>query len=203
MAPKISLDATSVISWEGLATGLIVVAQTAAGSLPRPSRPPIPHRVSVMTRLETATLKDDSARSQIALEPTASAAPIAGIASQFSTSDASLKSLELHLDFLKQISTVPHPSVSLATATAARIAWFAIWRASNYAIPLPAACTGPDGKLAYAWDRDEHHLELEFIPNQPAEFFYRNRATRELWGEDYIVGSRLSEEAIDKLKFFA
>ena len=67
-------------------------------------------------------------------------------------------------------------------------------------MPVPAACTGPDGEMFYSWDRGHHHLELEIIPGKPAEFFYRNRETEELWGEDYIVGNALSAEAIHKLK---
>jgi hypothetical protein len=72
----------------------------------------------------------------------------------------------------------------------------------GFALPIPAACTGPDGQMLYTWDRGKHHLELEIIPGQSAEYFYRDRETGELWGEDYTIGDPLSPDAIRKLKLF-
>jgi hypothetical protein len=45
-------------------------------------------------------------------------------------------------------------------------------------------------------------LELEIIPGQPAEFFYRDRESGELWAEDYAIGDPLPATAISKLKLF-
>lgn len=50
---------------------------------------------------------------------------------------------------------------------------------------VPGICRGPDGQLVLGWDRDEHHLEVELFPGKPAEIFYRNRLTNELWGVDF------------------
>ena len=105
-----------------------------------------------------------------------------------------------HLAYLKRVSESDQPLISPQTAKMARIAWQMIWNASGFAMPVPAACTGPDGEMYYSWDRGRHHLELEIIPGQPAEFFYRNRETEELWGEDYNIGDPLSADAIQKLK---
>ena len=52
-------------------------------------------------------------------------------------------------------------------------------------IALPSMGFGPDGKLMFCWDRDEHHLELEIEPGQLPEIFYRNRETDEYWGGFY------------------
>jgi hypothetical protein len=52
----------------------------------------------------------------------------------------------------------------------------------------------------YCWDKDEHHLELEFIPNQPAEFFYRNRETKETYDIDWVVGEPLDKTILEKIE---
>ena len=108
-----------------------------------------------------------------------------------------------HLDYLKRVSTLGNPPpISLETARLARIAWFAIWSASDSAMPVPAACTGPDGAMFYSWDKGRHHLELEIIPGKVAEFFYRDRETGTLWGEDYTIGNPLPPEIIEKFVLF-
>src|SRR5262245_21798744 len=67
-----------------------------------------------------------------------------------------------HLLDLKEVSTnAPQPLISPATAQLAREAWWLLWEATGQALPVPAACTGPDGQMLYTWDRDRHHLELE------------------------------------------
>lgn len=105
-----------------------------------------------------------------------------------------------HLNYLGQVSTGQHPPITPETASLAAKAWHLIWVASGGKMPVPAACTGPDGEMSYSWDRDRHHLELEIIPGKPAEFFYRDRETEQLWGEDYNIGDPLSDEAIAKVK---
>lgn len=107
-----------------------------------------------------------------------------------------------HLKYIGEISTGSTPLISPETAREAVLAWHLIWDASDRKMPIPVACTGPDGRLLYTWDHGEHHLELEFIPKMPAEFFYKNRRTRELWGEDYLVGDPIPPEAGKKLKSF-
>lgn len=109
-----------------------------------------------------------------------------------------------HLLYLKEVSTKGNPPlISAGIASAARRAWEILFEATGYALPIPAACTGPDGKLLYSWDKGRHHLELELIPGQPAEFFYRDRQTGDLWGEDYDLTQALSADAIQKLKLLA
>ena len=107
-----------------------------------------------------------------------------------------------HLGYLSEVSSGDDPLISRDTAMLAVKAWKLIWEASQRRMPIPAACTGADGQMLYAWDREQHHLELEIIPNQAAEFFYRDRETRELWGEDYVIGDPLPAEAVEKFRFF-
>jgi hypothetical protein len=56
--------------------------------------------------------------------------------------------------------------------------------------------------MFYSWDRGKHHMELEIIPGQPAQFFYRNRETGQLWGEDYTIGTAVPAEALQRFKLF-
>ena len=108
---------------------------------------------------------------------------------------------EEHLDYLARVSTEGNPPpISPETARQARIAWWAIWAASGTTISVPAACTGPDGVMFYSWDMGQHHLELEIIPDKDAEFFYHDRETGHLWGEDYRIGSPLPPGAAEKIK---
>ncbi len=118
---------------------------------------------------------------------------------------AALKAFTKHMqhrEYLNRVSAGERPSITLETAAKAMKAWNAIWIASGGLMPIPAACTGPDGEMFYSWDRGRHHLELEIIPGQHAEFFYRDRETEQLWGEDYNIGEPLSAEAIQKLQLF-
>lgn len=111
--------------------------------------------------------------------------------------------LKEHFDYLQTVSTRGStPLIAPATAEQARRAWWLISEATGFALPIPAACTGPDGEMFYSWDRGKHHLELEIVPGRSAEFFYRDRETEALWGEDYNIGETLSVEAIEKLKLF-
>lgn len=107
-----------------------------------------------------------------------------------------------HMNYLGRVSQGSNSPITEATAAAAKDAWHIIWKASGYSMPVPAACTGPDGQMFYSWDQGRHHLELEIIPDKAAEFFYRDRESGKIWGEDYRVGDPLSAEAVHKLEYF-
>lgn len=110
--------------------------------------------------------------------------------------ESALPDLVEHLRHLKAATEGGESAlISRDTAKKAILAWVRIWVASNFELPHPAACTGPDGRVLYAWDEEKHHLELDIYPDGPAEFFYRNRETRELWEEDYHHGDPISDEA--------
>jgi hypothetical protein len=129
------------------------------------------------------------------------APPHASLAEQNSSAKSFILHWE-HKNFLTRVSTGERPPITRETASLATMAWHLIWKASDYTMPVPAACTGPDGKMFYSWDHGRHHLELEIIPGQDAEFFYRDRETGQLWGEDYRIGDPLPAEAVAKLRFF-
>jgi hypothetical protein len=117
----------------------------------------------------------------------------------------SAKSLAMdvkHQEFLNRVSTGDDPPITPETASLAAKAWHIIWLASEGKMPVPAACTGPDGEMFYSWDCGQHHLELEIIPGQPSEFFYRDRNTEQFWGDDYAIGDPLAAEVLQKLPLF-
>jgi hypothetical protein len=138
------------------------------------------------------------------LDPPALRAPIEATDPQRDVDKKSfILQLKEHLDYLKEVSSKgDHPLITAATAVEARKAWWVVWEATGFALPIPAACTGPDGQMLYSWDNNEHHLELEIILGQPSEIFYKNRVTMYLWGESYNVGDPLPAAALEKLKLF-
>lgn len=93
-----------------------------------------------------------------------------------------------HLDWLARLSTDDDPPVTPETAARAVKLWEAIRSASGGRMPVPAACTGPDGEMFHSWDWGRHHLEVEIIPSKPVQWFYRDRETEEFTGADQADG---------------
>jgi hypothetical protein len=154
-----------------------------------------------MLKLVDDVYPQESATSSVDMADNGSAQLI--IAPPSSAQEFAMQQLREHFEYLKRVSTVGNqPPITLKTAESAWNAWIIVWEATGFALPIPAACTGPDGQILYSWDNDQHHFELEIIPEQPAEFFYKNRGTGELWGEDYNIGDSLSNEACQRLKLF-
>ena len=100
-------------------------------------------------------------------------------------------------------SIVAQELVARATADQAWHAWDRLRAALGDRLPVPDACPGPDGQLLLAWERSPHYLELEVFPAAPAEFFYRNESSGDLWETDYDPGNPVPAEAIAKLALFA
>ncbi len=75
-------------------------------------------------------------------------------------------------------------------------AWNMLHAATSNKLPVPDACPGPDGHMLYTWDLREHHLELEMYANNPAEFFYRNRLSGNLWEFDLDIRNLDREDPI-------
>jgi hypothetical protein len=105
-----------------------------------------------------------------------------------------------HIYYIRDI--LKENLISPATARESTVAWLECWIATGCTLPVPAACTGPDGQLQYVWDRGEHHLEMNFVPSEPVSIFYRNRQTGELWMDDFIAGT-MDAAALEKLRLVA
>jgi len=109
---------------------------------------------------------------------------------------------EEHRRYLQRVSTEGKPPpITRATAKKSWNLWLSVRKAIGPFLPIPSAGTGPDGIMFYSWDKGDHHLEAEIFPDRDMEFFYRNRRTGELWGEDY-AGGDLPSGLLDKLSLF-
>lgn len=73
--------------------------------------------------------------------------------------------------------------ITAETAAWAAFAWGQVRGITDFRMPTPAACTGPDGEVFFGWDRGRYHLELEIVPDQAAEWFFRDRMADKYWLE--------------------
>jgi hypothetical protein len=93
--------------------------------------------------------------------------------------------------------------ISSDTACCALAVWEQIKGSIGDALLVPDASAGPDGTFMFFWNRDEHHLEIEFIATEKQiELFYMNHITNQLWGADYITGEPRPEQFLEKLSLF-
>lgn len=111
--------------------------------------------------------------------------------------EAPTRRLQIYLRNLVHSGDLDNETASLAWK-----AWNQLRAVTAYSLPVPDSCPEPDNRLLYTWDKAEHHFELEIFPEGTGEFFYRNRASGQLWESEYIVGQTVPQEVIDKLDLF-
>ncbi|MEH2458590.1 hypothetical protein [Nostoc sp.] len=70
-------------------------------------------------------------------------------------------------------------------------------------LEVPDACPGKSNNFMYAWSKGEHYLECEILGNKELEFFYQNRNTSEVWGEDTSLEQEFSAAVLEKVALFA
>lgn len=70
-------------------------------------------------------------------------------------------------------------------------------------LEVPDACPGQSDNFMYAWSKGEHYLECEIFGNKALEFFYQNRNTNEVWGEDTTLEQEFSAAVLEKVALFA
>jgi hypothetical protein len=70
-------------------------------------------------------------------------------------------------------------------------------------LEVPDACPGENDNFMYTWSKDEHYLECEIFGHGAVEFFYRNRKSGEIWGEDTALKYGFSMAIFKKAKLFA
>ncbi len=86
-----------------------------------------------------------------------------------------------------------------ATSGVAQVA-ILLWQRIEHTVKIyPVASVGTEGQILFAWDRDEHHFEIEVFPDEHIEAFYYNLQTGEAWDED-IALERLEETVMEYLK---
>jgi hypothetical protein len=64
----------------------------------------------------------------------------------------------------------------------------------------PHAAPLVDGTFSMAWDKGPHHLEVELQPSGLFDWFYLNRATDELAGEEDLPIGTVSASMIQRLR---
>ncbi len=87
------------------------------------------------------------------------------------------------------------------TADTSHIAQLAIslWQQIEHAVKsYPVVSLSPAGQVLFAWDRDEHHLEIEVFPDGHIEAFYYNLQTAETWDHDVVL-DRIDEKLLEYL----
>ena len=69
-------------------------------------------------------------------------------------------------------------------------------------LEVPDACPGSKDDFMYTWSKSEHYLECEIFGTGEIEFFYRNRNTGVVWGEDMTLEQDFSADILDKALLF-
>lgn len=69
-------------------------------------------------------------------------------------------------------------------------------------LEVPDACPGQRDNFMYTWSKAEYYLECEIFSSGEVEFFYRNRDSGEVWGEDTTLEQGFSTTIFDKAALF-
>lgn len=69
-------------------------------------------------------------------------------------------------------------------------------------LEVPDACPGFRDNFMYTWSKAEHYLECEIFGTGEIEFFYRNRKTGQVWGEDTTIDQGFSTDILHKARLF-
>lgn len=70
-------------------------------------------------------------------------------------------------------------------------------------LEVPNACPGQNNDFMYTWSKDMHYLECEIFGNGAVEFFYRNRESGDIWGEDTTFERGFSAAIFEKVALFS
>jgi hypothetical protein len=73
----------------------------------------------------------------------------------------------------------------------------------GFCLEVPDACPGENNDFMYTWSKAEHYLECEIFATGEVEFFYRNRKTGVVWGEDTTLEQGFSSTILEKAALFA
>ncbi len=103
-------------------------------------------------------------------------------------------------DFLSM--AVQRDEVKRETASLALQAWRTMRTSVNGTLLVPDAGIGPDGEVLLVWKKDEHHFELEILPEGPGELFYINHLSNDMWEKEYHIGDNFPDEVNSQLMPF-
>lgn len=95
------------------------------------------------------------------------------------------------------------PQISVETARETQGLWWKLFGVCPRELSIPDVGPGLDGELLLIWKREEHYLAIQVGPGAPAEAFYRNHRTRNIWSVDFDPAScTVPHEVIEKLTIF-
>lgn len=115
--------------------------------------------------------------------------------------------LRLYLDSLR--SEAKSTRGSEFTELVIDIAWEVWEKLRNHfhligwCLEVPDACPGQKDNFMYTWSKGEHYFECEIFGSKEVEFFYRNRNSSEVWGEDTTLEHEFSTAILVKAALFA
>jgi hypothetical protein len=69
-------------------------------------------------------------------------------------------------------------------------------------LSVPDACPGQNNNFMYTWSKGKYYLECEIFGSGEVEFFYKNRETGDVWGEDTTLEEGFSSNILDKVALF-
>lgn len=114
--------------------------------------------------------------------------------------------LRLYLDSLKnEVREARDATFSERVLNLSWSVWEALksrFEAQGLCLEVPDACPGSRDNFMYTWSKSEHYLECEIFATGEVEFFYRNRNTGEVWGEDTTLEQGFSADILDKASLF-
>ncbi|WP_293330940.1 hypothetical protein [Microcoleus sp. CAWBG58] len=114
--------------------------------------------------------------------------------------------LRLYLDSLKnEVREARDANFSERVLNLSWSVWKALkslFEARGRCLEVPDACPGSKDNFMYTWSESEHYLECEIFGTGEIEFFYRNRKTGEVWGEDTTLEQGFSTDILEKASFF-
>ncbi len=70
-------------------------------------------------------------------------------------------------------------------------------------LEVPDACPDQKNNFMFTWSKSEHYLECEIFGNGEIEFFYRNRKSGKVWGEDTTLEQGFSASILEKASIFS
>ena len=90
---------------------------------------------------------------------------------------------------------VAQDGVSKSTAERCFSVWDRLQSRMGGKMPVPDAASDGWGGIMLVWDKDQHHLELEFFADGTTESFYRNRITGAIYGDD--IKGRITRNVLE------
>jgi hypothetical protein len=114
--------------------------------------------------------------------------------------------LQIYLDSLR--SEAKSTGESEFTELVIHMAW-QVWErlrshflSNDLCLEVPDACPGQRDNFMYTWSKGEHYFECEIFGSGEVEFFYRNRNSSEVWGEDTTLEQEFSTNILDRAALF-